>query len=732
MTDSLNSPELYITREWSWLEFNRRVLQEALDPTNPLLERLKFACIFSSNLDEFFMVRVAGLRSRTAADDSRPDQAGLTPSQQLDGIAQRVHAFVARQYALLREELVPALAEQGLEILQVEQLDASQTAYVDRVYESEIFPVLTPVALDPDRPFPVVANLSVNLAVLLAGEPAGRTLTGRGDTGPEESDVEPAPAPPAEAEDRLALVRVPANLPRLVSLSRKKGTAFVLLEDIIRHRLAGLFRGQAILDVAAFRITRDAELIFDDEGGDTTFLRVVETELRRRRTNQPIRLEVQHDAGDALRERLRELIRVEEQDVYPIDGPLDIRPFMSLTSLPAFASLRNQPRDPLLPSDLQEADSILDAIRRRDILLHHPYDAFDPVARLVGEAADDPDVLALKMTLYRVSGHSPIVRSLIRAAEGGKQVTVLVELMARFDEQANIEWARTLEEAGAQVIYGLAGLKTHSKIALVVRREPDGIRRYVHLGTGNYNDTTARLYTDMALLTCREDLGADATGFFNTITGFSDPPHYRQLAMAPLSLRQRLVALIEREAERAQGGQPSGIMAKVNSLQDPAVIQALYRASQSGVPVRLNVRGICCLRPGVPGVSETIEVCSIVDRYLEHSRICHFVNGGEEEVYLSSADWMTRNLDKRVELMFPVEDKACKRVVLEALHAFFADNTRTRWLQPDGSYVRREPGNDERPLRCQDYLYELTRRRYRRQEASARTQFRPQSGKSAP
>jgi polyphosphate kinase len=524
----------------------------------------------------------------------------------------------------------------------------------------------------------MLAGLSLNLALLL--EP-----------------------PAGEDAPRLALVQIPARLPRLVRVPGASGTRFVLLESIVRAELAALFPGQTVRTSAAFRVTRDAEMEFDDEGG-RDYVAALEEELRKRRRSQVVRLEVETGIDPLLLSLLAERIDVGPSDTYHLRGPLDLRAFLPLVELPAFAGLRDAPAKPVTVVASYASEDVFDLLDERDLLLTHPYESFDPVVTFIARAAEDADVLAIKMTLYRTSGDSPIVRALSDAAERGKQVTVLVELMARFDEQSNILWARRLEEAGGHVIYGIRGLKTHAKITLVVRRGRQGIRRYVHLGTGNYNERTARLYTDCSLLTADPIIGEDASAFFNALTGYSDPPAMRKLVMAPMALRERLLRLIDRERRRAETGQAAEIRAKMNSLQDEDVIRALYEAARAGVRIRLNVRGICCLRPGVKGVSERIDVVSIIDRFLEHARIFHFLNGGDEEVFLSSADWMSRNLDRRIELFFPVEDPDARRKVLALLDAAFQDNAKGRWLQPDGSYRRRRPAKGEELLRSQLYL----------------------------
>ncbi|HLA78663.1 MAG TPA: polyphosphate kinase 1 [Vicinamibacteria bacterium] len=672
-------PELFLNRELSWLQFNGRVLEEAVDPANPLLERLKFATIVASNLDEFFMVRVAALQHAVQEGDTSPDLAGLTPGQQLKEISLRAHEMVDQLYRALSDEILPALAERGIRLVSVGSLDPGLRPPLARHFRDEILPVLTPLAIDFSRPFPMLLSLSLNLAVLLG---------------------------PAEGEDqkRLAVVQVPARLPRLVRPVGGDGTSYVLLEDLIRSELSALFPGQEVQEAAVFRVSRDAELDLDDEGG-RDYLEALEEELRKRRRSQVVRLELEASASEALLALLTDRLEVTAGDVYRVRGQLDIRALHALVELPALEDLRDAPLKPLAALEAKAQEAVFEVLDERDVLFHHPYDSFDPVVSLVSRAADDPDVLAIKQTLYRTSGDSPVVQALARAAEQGKQVTVLVELLARFDEQSNLRWARSLEEAGAHVIYGIRGFKTHAKICLVVRRGRQGIRRYVHLGTGNYNDRTARAYSDFGLMTADSAIGEDASAFFNTLTGYSDAPRMKKLAMAPTGLRERFLKLIERERRRAEEGQAAEIRAKMNSLVDEDIIRALYDASRAGVRVRLNVRGICCLRPGLKGVSDSIEVVSIVDRFLEHARVFAFRNGGDEDVYLGSVDWMPRNLDRRIELLFPVEAPEPRQKVLAALEAMFADNVKARALLPDGSYRRRRPAKGDDAFRAQLHLY---------------------------
>lgn len=693
-------PDLFINRELSWLAFNYRVLEEAMDPTVPLLDRLRFAIIVSGNLDEFFMVRVAGLKNTVAEGDTTPDLAGLTPRQQLHVMSERAHEMVDTLGQTLVEQILPALAEQGVRIVPLDSLEAPQKGHLSRYFRSEVLPALTPLAIDVSRPFPRLANLTLNLAVLLA---------------PAEGEEQP----------RLGVVQVPSGLRRLVRPIGGEGASYVLIEEIIRSEMPALFPGQTILESSLFRIVRDAEMELDDEGG-RDYLEAIEEELRKRRSNRVVRLEVEAGVGDTLLGILVERLDIEVPDIYRVRGPLDVRALQPLADLPALERLREPPLKPVQMLDASDLQDLFGVVSQHDVLLHHPYESFDPVVAFVTAAARDPDVLAIKQTFYRTSGDSPIVQALAEAAENGKQVTVLVELMARFDELSNIRWARSLEEAGAHVIYGIRGYKTHAKICLVVRRGRQGIERFVHLGTGNYNEKTARVYTDFGLMTADAAIGEDASAFFNALTGYSDPPRMKKLVMAPSNLRERFIRLIEREQRRAEQGQAGEIRAKLNSLVDEDIIRALYDASRAGVKIRLNVRGICSLRPGVKGLSDTIEVVSIVDRFLEHSRVYYFRNGGDEEVYLSTADWMPRNLDRRIELLFPVAPE-CRKRVLEVLDYMFLDNVKARRLTADGTYRRKRPSRGEEPFRAQMRLYEQTRRAAERARAAATPVFEPVS-----
>lgn len=671
MSVDLQDPAYYFNRELSWLSFNRRVLEEAADPEQPLLERLKFLAIFSANLDEFIMIRYAGLKEQRAAGVERPSFDGMTPAQQLSAIAETLHPMVDEHRRLLREEVLPGLARHGLVLRQVAGLDAGAADAVARFWRDELFPVLTPLAVDAGHPFPRLPNLSFSLLAEVVDEEDGGLLT--------------------------AVVQVPSVLPRFLRLPGD-GYAFVLLEDIIRQRVDELFPGHRVEALHGFRITRDADIeIAMDEADD--LLQVVQDEVRRRRWGDVVRLEVAKDMPRAWVERLRRNLRLEPQDVYRIPNHLNVADFLELAALP-IPELRDPPYVPRMPRELLRADSAFEAVRRRDVLLHHPYHSFDAVLEMLEEAADDPNVLAIKQTLYRVGQRSPVVAALARAAGNGKLVTALVELKARFDEENNIVWARELERAGVHVVYGFLGLKTHAKVMLVVRREREGeagpseIRRYVHLATGNYNPASAAVYTDLGLLSCDPDLGADVSELFNVLTGYSKQRSWRKLWVAPQTLRPRLLEAIEAEAEHAKAGRPAGILAKMNALVDPEVIRALYRASQAGVEIDLVVRGVCCLRPGLEGVSERIRVRSIVGRFLEHARVAYFEAGGEGRLYLGSADWMQRNFDGRVEAVFPVEDPRLRRQVLELLQLELRDNVKARELMPDGSYqpVRRRSG----------------------------------------
>jgi polyphosphate kinase len=673
---------LFLNRESSWIEFNHRVLEEALDETQPLLERLKFLAIFSTNLDEFFMVRVSGLQEQLEADPSTLSPDGLNPAKQLRLISERLRPLLQTQMQCLHEEVLPKLEESGVKIVPYNAITPAQRETLRQYFTERIFPVLTPLSFDPGHPFPYISNISLNLGTFVL---------------PEQSDE--------EEEARFARVKLPPNVPRLIRLEEEP-FHFVLLEEVIAAQIETLFPGMRVLECQPFRITRDADIeIEEDEAGD--LLKSVEQQLRQRRFGFGVRLEVAAGMSEQMVALLKKSLELIEQDVYAVDGMLNIPDLMALYKLD-LPKLKDKPFTPVTPAALKTSESIFDAIRHQDILLHHPYDSFAPVAEFVRTAATDPHVLAIKQTLYRVSQDSPIVQALIEAAERGKQVAVLVELKARFDEENNIQWARRLEQAGVHVVYGLVGLKTHSKVALVVRQENNVLRRYVHLSTGNYNPITARIYTDLGLFTCDPDFGADASDLFNFLTGYSRQSNYRKLLVAPINLRDRFIELIRREAAHYEAGRPAGITAKFNSLTDTSLIEELYAASRVGVPIDLLVRGICCLRPGLEGQSETIRVGSIVGRFLEHSRAYRFLNGGEEEIYIGSADWMSRNLDRRVEVIFPLRDERIRdRVRREVLEVPLADHVKMRWLQAGGNYLRPATREDG-ALNSQEYLLNLT------------------------
>jgi polyphosphate kinase len=681
---------LFINRELSWLAFNRRVLDEARDATLPLYERLKFLAIVSSNLDEFFMVRVAGLKQQILGGVNETPADGLLPTEQLIGISELTHEMVSEQRATWKGEILPALTAQGIALIAPDEMSAEQRAVARVHFSTHVFPALTPLAVDPGHPFPHLRNKSINIAVILRREGARRR---------------------SKSETSLAVVQVPGVLGRLVPLPSASGRAYVLLEALIAAHVGDLFPGYVVQKTAAFRVTRNWDLMVDEEESED-LLSTIQEELRRRDRGAAVRLEIEASAATEILRKLTEVLHLEPADVYLIDAPLQLTDLGSLADADVRPELRVEPLLPAVPEPLREAPSMFPLVAQRDILLHHPYESFDPVVRFIEEAAADPAVLAIKQTLYRTSGGSPIVGALNRAAEDGKQVTVLVEIKARFDEANNIAWARRLEENGVHVVYGLIGLKTHCKAALVVRREGNGIRRYVHLGTGNYNHITARQYTDLSFLTARPEIADDVSALFNLLTGYAEPPQWKRLTVAPFGLHEQIVRLIEREAGRARDGMPARIISKMNSLVDPGVIRALYAASQAGVEIDLLVRGICCLRPGVQGVSDRIRVTSIVDRFLEHSRIFVFGSGEAPDVYLSSADWMPRNFVRRIEILVPIEDPSLRsRLLGEVLGLALGDNVKARRLQADGSWLRLTPTEGgERALRSQAALLEAARR----------------------
>jgi len=681
----LDDPSLYINRETSWLEFNDRVLEEALDVRNPLLERLKFIAIYGTNLDEFFMIRIAGLMQQLAAEVHKKSDDGHTPEEQLEMVSRRLRRSLGRMTDCLQNELFPALEQHGIRILGFDELDADTARAMRRYFEERVFPVLTPLAIDKGHPFPYISNLSISLAVELE---------------------ETTPDGPIRY---VARVKVPGSLPRFVPVdSAPRGQHwFVMIEDIIAHNMEALFPGLRVKASYLFRVTRDADLDLQEDEADD-LLRAIESELRKRRFGEPVRLEVEPAMPEPLRKMVLEALELDEHDCYDIGGMMGTADLWTLVNIDE-PELHDPPFTPTIPKRLIGQTDLFALMREGDLLLHHPYESFDPVVQFVQQAANDPNVLAIKQTLYRTSGNSPVVQALVDAAENGTQVAALIELKARFDEENNIHWARMLERVGVHVVYGLAGLKTHAKVTLVVRNEPDGIRRYMHFGTGNYNDKTARTYTDLSLFTCRADLGSDATQLFNALTGFSKADSYEQLMVAPIGLRSGFEELIDRETAHAEAGRPCGIVAKLNAISDAGIVQRLYRASRAGVPIDLIVRGMCVLRPGIPGVSETINVTSIVGRFLEHSRMFVFSNGGEREVYIGSADLMGRNLDRRVETVVPVLDPLLGDVICDdILDVLLADNVKARVLRPDGSYERRtvlpgEPRVDSQQIFLERY-----------------------------
>ncbi len=661
----VSKAEYFTNRELSWLDFNYRVLGEARDKTIPLFERLKFLSITSSNLDEFFMIRVASLKDMVNAKYVKPDIAGMTPQMQLDAISKKTHDLVNTQYTTYNRSLKPMLKQNGLTIIDsYEDLSEKQKNYVNQYFQQDVYPVLTPMAVDSSRPFPLIRNKSLNIGALI-------------------SDKED------ESIYDFATVQVPSVLPRFIEIpsSEKGHKTLILLEQVIEMNIQKLFLNYKVICAHPYRIMRNADLSIDEEDA-ADLLKEIQKQLKRRQWGEVIRLEVEDSMDKRLLKILKKAMNVGETSIYRINGPLDLTFLMKVNGLDGYDHLKYPKYQPQLSKDINPEEDLFTQIRRKDILLFHPFQSFDTVVDFVRQAAKDPDVLAIKQTLYRVSGNSPIIASLAEAAENGKQVTVLVELKARFDEENNIIWAKKLEKAGCHVIYGLVGLKTHSKITLVVRQEEDGIRRYVHLGTGNYNDSTAKMYTDMGLLTCAKPIGEDATAVFNMLSGYSEPLAWNKLSLAPLWLRDRFIELIHQEEVNAREGRPAHIIAKMNSLCDKGIIMALYKASAAGVKIELIIRGICCLKTGIPGISENITVKSIVGNFLEHSRIFYFYNNGWENVFMGSADWMPRNLDRRVEIMFPVEDEACKKEVMHILDIQLQDNVKAHYLQPDDTYQK--------------------------------------------
>ncbi len=682
------SPEYYLNRELSWLEFNARVLEEAADPTNPWLERIKFLSIVSSNLDEFFEIRVAGLQEQLYAGLEPQDfpADGLAPAEQLTKIDHRVHQLVGEQYRLLHEEMIGGLQQSGIEWVRLPDLTPTERAFVDGLFASSIYPVLTPLAIDPGHPFPHVHNKSLNIALLV-----------------ERKHLN-------QLQELFAVVQVPAVLDRVVLLpGTPERVRFVLLEDVIAAHLGTLFGGFSVLAHTVFRVTRNTDLTIDEDEAED-LLQTIEETLRQRLHGDAVRLEISDAADERFVQMLVGALDLQDRDVYRVAGPVDLTVFMALHRQEGFRALKDEPLVPGMPPAFASGADVFDLIRSQDVLVHHPFESFSCVVNFIDRAADDPQVLAIKQTLYRTSGASPIIRALERAAQNGKQVTALVELKARYDEENNIVWARSLEHAGVHVVYGVVGLKTHCKAALVVRREAEGIRRYVHLSTGNYNPTTARVYTDLGLFTAKPAFGEDTSELFNLLTGYSQGRRWRKFLVAPLGLREQIVKLIERERENAEIGRSSRIIVKMNALVEPTVIDALYRAARAGVSIDLIIRGTCCLRPDIPSLSENIRVTSIVDKFLEHSRIFYFENAGDPEVFLGSADWMPRNFFRRIEVMFPVEDPRLKsRLTRELLQVVLHDNIKARRLQADGTYTRVAPVEGEEALRSQTVFQSLAR-----------------------
>ncbi len=692
----------FFNRELSWIEFNHRVLDQALDPSNKPLERLKFLCIVSSNFDEFFMIRVAAIKRQLLMGNYISCPSGMSPEDQLTAISSRVKDVVSQQYRCLHEEVFPLLAKNGLIFVHPRDCSGEQDLFLKELFEREIFPVLTPVRVEGSVDALSLGNLKLHAAFLLK---------------PQEGNSDGI-----EGDERLAFVQVPSSLPRIIFLPGPADKVmFTLLEYVVFEHAFHLFHGYDIKESILFRVARDADFGVDEEQ-DEDFVGAMEEVIVNRQHSMVVRLTV-INTSTRLRDRLREILGLTPKEVYEHQGPLDLKSLMELSSVPGFDSIRDEKWKPCRSPDIPDDEPVWNSISKKDILLHHPFESFYPVVRFVNEAASDPSVLAIKATLYRTSGDSSIVQALELAARNGKQVTALVELKARFDEERNIGWAERLERAGVIVIYGIARLKVHAKALLVVRREEGGIKRYLHLGTGNYNDRTAKQYTDLGFFTCRDDLTYEASLFFNAITGYSAIPNLRKLVMAPSAMKNRILMLVEREASRSTKEDPGCIMAKMNSLADVDVIKALYRASQHGVKILLNVRGTCMLVPGIPGVSENITVVSIVDRYLEHARVFYFYNNGSEEVYCASADWMTRNLERRVELLFPVEAPELLRRIVKMLKVFFQDNVNAYVLNHKGTYRRKTPDGVKSAMRSQRFFYEEALRKSEETDMTNRKEF---------
>ena len=692
----------FINRELSWLEFNKRVLQQAADASLPLLERSKFLAITSSNLDEFVMVRVGSLKMQFTRNAMQRDPSGMTISEQLEAVSARCHDFVAQQDELFRYQLEPMMKHAGIEHIELKDCSPACTDAADDRFHREVMAVLSPQPMRYDLPFPLMQGLGIHVAVRL-----------------KPNAINSLDAPEDQEED-FYLISMGRALPRMVWMPSSQGRAYLLLEELVLHHIEDFFPGREVIEAIAIRITRNADVeLREDEAFD--LMDGMEEVLESRRQSHPVRMEYSAGASDPMLAFLSEKMHLRSQDLFAINGPLDLTYLFALHGLSGFESLKDEAWPAQSHPEIDPAKPVIEAIRERDLLLVHPYEHFDPVVRLIEEAAVDPEVLAIKQVLYRTSRNSPIVAALMRAAQHGKYVSVIVELKARFDEARNIEWAREMEHSGVQVIYGIQGLKTHAKVCIIVRREPTGIVRYLHFGTGNYNEATASLYSDISVLTCNKELGNDATAFFTCITGGSQPQTMQKLSAAPLTLRQRILDLIEGERRRSLQGQKGEIVAKLNALVDNQIIDALYRASQAGVKILLNIRGICCLKPGIKGLSETIQVISIVDRYLEHARIFEFRHGGDRQILISSADWMPRNLDRRLELLVPIEDEKCQAKLHQTLHTYFHDNTNAWVMKPDGKYNRESTSQPE--YRAQWILYQEAYAAKQAMRQSQRTRF---------
>ncbi|MDK2945772.1 RNA degradosome polyphosphate kinase [Geotoga petraea] len=676
----LDNHKYYTNRELSWLDFNNRVLEEALRRDNPLLERLKFLSITGSNLDEFYMIRVAGLKEQVEAEYTKKDISGLTPNEQLKKISEKTHIMVDKQYKCLMRALIPQLKSNNLIIKDISDLEKEEKKFLKKYFKSTIYPVITPMAVDQSRPFPLLPNKSINQAVRLQ----------------DENKI-----------DYYAFLQVPSILPRFIELPNQDADkkSFILLDKVVQMFSERLFKGYEIIEMFPFRITRNADLSIDEEEAED-LLKEIESSLRQRQWGVPVRLELDKRASEEIKTFLLSMLDLKEEDIFYVSGPIDLSAWMSIATIDGFEELKYKPFKPVKSHFLYGDKDIFEVLKEKDILLHHPYETFDHVENFLSKAADDPNVLAIKQTLYRVSGDSTVVNTLIKAAENGKQVTVLVELKARFDEENNIQWAKKLEKAGCYVVYGLVGLKTHSKILLVVRKEPEGIKKYVHMSTGNYNDKTAKLYTDIGFMTSKEPYGSDASALFNVLTGYSQPPEWKKIAVAPISLKSRIINMIKNEIEIHKKTGKGHIIIKVNSLLDKEVIKVMYEASNAGVKLDLIVRGICALKPGIKGVSENITVRSIVGKFLEHSRIFYFSNGESPNIYMTSADLMPRNLERRIETLYPIEDENLQKETKKILDVMLSDTEKARVLQPDGTY-RRVDRRGKKRVDSQEYFIKM-------------------------